>query len=304
MNKLVGFALACTVILVSCDKVVRPIPAAEPTDLNYDLYPDGDVNHYLNNAWPTFGPNTNTLRNVVIEDFTGHLCTYCPLAAIIADSIHRDYPTRAFVATIHSGPDGNGYFQSTSTSWPIDWTNTDGLDIGTYFGEIPGSSFTGNPFGTVSRIQDGGGQHTLAPSDWRLFTESAMLDPLLVNIQSAGNYYPSTSGVFLHTEIDVDPSVTNQLYTVVYLIEDSLVAKQEMPDNTVDDFYVHRDIMRDCIGSGWKGKELLPANAGTYYFDYSFVLPAIYNASNMHLLIYVRDAVTEEIYHVIKQDID
>lgn len=308
MNRLVGIALACSVILMSCDKVENPVPAAEPTDLDYDLYPDGDANHYLNNAWPTFGPNTNTLRNVMIEDFTGHQCNYCPLAADIADAIHNNHPTRTFIATIHTGPPGTIQgTQGTSIDYPIDWTNPDGLAIGYHFGDgWVGTQFTANPAGTVNRIKKAGLYPTLAPADWEIFTENALLTPLLANIQAASNYYPSTRGVFLHTEIEVDASVTNQLYTVVYLIEDSLIALQKMPNNLPNENYVHRDIMRDCVSSGWKGKEIVPADIenGKYLFNYSFALPTEYNAENMHLLIYVRDQVTEEIYHVIRQDIE
>ena len=71
--------------------------------------------------------------------------------------------------------------------------------------------------------------------------------------------------------------------------------------------YVHRDIMRGCIDGRFKG-QLLDANHldanGKYYFNYSFALPAEYEPANMHVLIYVRDAVTEEIYQVIEQHIE
>ena len=46
---------------------------------------------------------------------------------------------------------------------------------------------------------------------------------------------------------------------------------------------------------------------GKYYLNYSFVVPnqldGNYNASNMHILVYVYDRSTWEIYQVIKQKI-
>ncbi len=307
MKKILIIAIVAIGALASCDKVDNIYPVAEQTDLDYSLYPNGgDSISYSTNEWPTFTANTNSLRNVVIEDFTGHKCTYCPIAADTAESIHDDYPSRAFVATIHSGPLGDGIsgFQSTDIDFPIDWTNEDGLDIGTYFGGLPGSAFTGNPRGTVSRIQDGGGQHTLHVNDWRLYTESALTDLLKVNIQSVANYFPSTRGVFLHTEIDVIDAGLSDLYTVVYLIEDSIVGPQKLPNNSTEENYIHREVMRDCIWSGWKGLELTEDNLdanGMYYFNYSYEVPSQYDADNVHFLIYVRDEVTDEIYQVIKQ---
>jgi hypothetical protein len=48
-------------------------------------------------------------------------------------------------------------------------------------------------------------------------------------------------------------------------------------------------------------------NNGKYYVNYSFVVPnqldGAYNASNMHVLVYVYDMSTLEIYQVIKQKI-
>ena len=147
----------------------------------------------------------------------------------------------------------------------------------------------------------------MSTSGWRNTLVAALPTPLKVNIQSETNYYSATRGVFLHTEVDVlDAGITNDLYTVVYLIEDSIVAKQKMPNNTTNDTYIHRDIMRDAVSTDWKGRKLTDEDKidDKYYFNYSFALPTQYNPDNMHLLIYVRDAVTEEVYQVIKQEIN
>jgi len=305
MKKTVYIIALALVGITSCDKVDNPYPIGNVTELDTTLYP-GVWSDYVATEWTVFAPNGNTLRNVLIEDFTGHQCTYCPLAADTAHKLMLDYPGRAFAATIHTGPNGVGSFQATTTEFPIDWTNTDGLAIGSYLGNIPGSGFTGNPRGSISRILVSG-QHTMSTSGWRNTVVAALPTSIKVNIQSDVNYYSATRGVFLHTEIDVlDAGLTNDLYTVAYLIEDSLVAKQKMPNNTVEENYIHRDIMRDCISTDWKGRKLTEADKidDKYYFNYSFALPSQYNPDNMHLLIYVRDAVTEEVYQVIKQEIN
>lgn len=307
MKKIVLAFGVIGLFFASCDKVENPNPEVEATELDYSLSPEGDSVGYWTNHGPNFTANTNTLRNVLIEDFTGHKCTFCPLAADTAEQLHQEYPSRVFVAAIHTGPSGIGGFQSTSSSFPTDWTNTDGLDIGIHFGSIPGSQFDSNPRGTVSRIKDGD-QHTITHLLWRQFAESAMTDQLQANAQAKVNYFPATRGVFLHSEVEILDQTVNadDLYTVVYLIEDSIIGKQKMPDNSTNDFYVHREVMRDCVGSGWQGRQLTDANkqGDKYYFNYSFRLDDVYDASNMHLLIYVRNAVTEEIYQVVKAKIE
>jgi hypothetical protein len=308
------------ILFASCDKVENAY-YPDPQECYDDLYPDGDSTHYANNAMPTFTENTNTDRNVLIEDFTGHKCISCPGAAIIAENIVDANPGRVFICANHTGSFGLENFQVVDVvnGYLHDFTCEEGLAIGLYFGqEWPGTSFQGNPSGTVNRYGDGNGDPITDDGNWESRTTTMLsANDLKVNIQSAKNYYSSTRGLFVHTEIDVlDPALTNELRIVVQLIEDSIIKPQSMPDvldiydGTVDgkdELYVHRDILRACIDGKAFGQKLddahLDAN-GKYYFDYCYELPAEYNASNMHLLIYVRDADTEEIYQVIKQYID
>jgi hypothetical protein len=131
---------------------------------------------------------------------------------------------------------------------------------------------------------------------------------LKVNIQSALNYYPQTKGAFLHVEVEkLDQNLTNELGIVAYLIEDSLVGDQKMNDNSHNSSYVHRDIHRGNLNNQAFGRALTSDDLsnGKYYVNYSFIVPnqldGNFNAENMHVLIYVYDRVTWEIYQVIKQ---
>jgi hypothetical protein len=133
---------------------------------------------------------------------------------------------------------------------------------------------------------------------------------LKVNIQSALNYYPQTKGAFLHVEVQkLDQSLTNELGIVTYLIEDSLVGDQKMSDNSHNSSYIHRDIHRGNLNNQTFGRTLTSNDLsnGKYYVNYSFVVPnqldGAFNAENMHVLVYVYDKVTLEIYQVIKQKI-
>ena len=292
----------------SCDRVENPYPPTVQTDLDTTLY-TGNWSDYVANEWPVFTPNTNVLRNVLIEDFTGHQCVFCPAAADLAHALHESNPSRVFTASIHSGPTGMGDFQVVSLpNYPTDFTNTQGLEIGTYFGTNDGG-FIGNPRGTVNRYNNG--YIFQSPAQWSsMMNDQLAQNVLKVNIQSALNYYPSTKGAFLHVEVEkLDQNLTNELGVVVYLLEDSLVGDQKMSDNSHNSNYVHRDIHRGNIDGQTFGRVLGPdALIGNkYYVNYSFLVPnqldGNFNAENMHLLIYVYDRTTWEIYQVIKQDI-
>lgn len=305
-----GFILVL-VILSSCDKVTNPYPPTSGGngELDWNLYPDGDSAHYAQNKWPVFTANANTFRNVLIEDFTGHTCNSCPAAATLAHTLETNNPGRVLTATIHTGPTGMGPLQAIQLpDYPTNWTNPEGLEIGKYFGSIPGSAFQGNPRGTINRSINGD-QLTYHPSGWTSKVNSIIAaNNLKVNVQAHSNYFASTRGYFLHTELAIlDASlVANQLGMVVYLIEDSIIGDQKMGDNTHNPTYVHREVMRGCIDGKAFGKTPSPANLstnGNYYLNYSYKLPETYNPTNMHVLIYVFDKTTMEIYQVIEHEI-
>jgi hypothetical protein len=296
-------------LLPSCDRITNPYPVQLCLELDTTLYP-GLWTDYVANEWPTFMANTNVNRNVLIEDFTGHKCIFCPAAAELAHQLQLANPGRVFVASIHSGVDGIGDFQSVDAEYTLDFTNPDGLAIGSWFG-LNDPGFVGNPRGPINRVNIGGNIFQ-GPGQWSSMTSTLLTENnLRVNLQSKLNYFPSTKGAFLHVEIDkIDQTLTNDLGITGYIIEDSLVGDQKMSDNTHNHNYTHRDIHRKNLACMPFGRQLTPAdlNNGKYYVNYSFVVPnqldGGFNTENMHVLVYVYDMVTKEIYQVIKQKIE
>jgi hypothetical protein len=300
--------LVFLISLQSCDHVDNPYPNLPSLELDTTLYP-GNWSDYVANEWPQFTVNLNVNRNVLIEDFTGHQCVFCPGAADLAHALHGANPSRVFISSIHAGPTGIGDFQLVSPpQYPIDFTNPQGIEIGTYFGTNDGG-FSGNPRGTINRFNNG--YIFQSPISWTSMVNTQLAENnLRVNIQSDLNYYPETKGVFLHVEVDkIDPSLTNELGIITSIYEDSLVGDQKMSDNSHNSSYVHRDIHRGNLNNQAFGRVLTDNDLtnGKYYVNYSFVLPnqldGAHNPDNMHLLIYVYDRTTWEIYQVIKQSI-
>lgn len=315
MKRYIILSLAMIALVASCDKVENPYPALPVTALDYSLYPDGDSAHYYANYWPTWTANTNTDRNVIIEDLTGHKCVFCPAAAVEAESIESANAGRVFISTIHASPNGLGDFQTTDATFTHNFTCAEGLEIGQYFGlDWAGSPFVGNPFGTISRADLGSGFPVQGPASWSNSVATLLsANDLKVNLQAVTNYFSSTRGLFVHVEAEVlDLALTNELTIVVQLHEDSIIQPQKFPSGSgypgdINNDYVHHDVFRGTIDGRAFGQSLdadhMDVN-GKYYFNYSYELPSQYDPSNMHLLIYVRDAVTEEIYQVIEKHID
>lgn len=300
MKGKIGLFLALTVAVFSCDRVEKPFVPAPSSELNQALFP-GDWSTY---PWPTFTQNPNTNRNVLLEDYTGHTCVFCPAAADIAHQIESDNDGRVFVASIHAGPSPTGvvgFQQLEPPTFVHDFTNAQSKEYGSFF--FNGFGFDANPRGTVNRATFDGVMFQSA-ANWTTLTNNMLNENTLkVNLQAKTNYYPQTRGLFVHTEVDVLETLPNGLGVVTYFIENSFVAPQKRAGvGTITD-YNHHNVFRGCIdGLAWGRTltdELKDAN-GKYYLNYSYAIPSNYDASNCHLLVYVYDKATYEVYQVIK----
>ena len=300
---------------VSCDKVDNPY-MPQYVDIDTTLLDGLGIVDYKNTMWPNFEQNTNSNRNVLVEDYTGHKCINCPDAAIALKDIENNNPNRVYGVGIHIGPDGNKSFQATSGSlFAKDYTTEEGIEISN---TITDGGFIGNPSGTVSR-KSFGGQIFQNYSSWASYTSTILSEnDLKVNLQSAVNYFENTRGIILHTEIDILSNVEEDLAQVVYVVQDSTISPQSVPSswnlpNNTDLNYIHKDVHIGCIDGRGMGRQITEGNkvdkdgnvlnGNKYYLNYSYRLPEQYNPENIHLLIYVYSKSTYEIYQVIKQEI-
>lgn len=316
MRYLLFFAVSFTIggylfLSNSCTKKITNIhpPALE---IDTTFYP-GLWQDYVDNEFPTensWSTNPNTNRNIIIEDFTGHKCIFCPNAAVLAEQIYDAHPDRVFIASIHASPTGMGDFQQVDApDYPVDFTCSEGLELGAWFGTNDGG-FSGNPRGTISRVTNSGNVFQQLAT-WENLANTVINDNVVkATLQAKLNYYDETKGGYLHVEVEqIDLGITSDLYLVGYVIEDSLVGDQKMPDNTHNHTYVHRDIMRKTIdGRAFGTKLTAPVDKNGkkyYYMNYSIAVPnqldGVFNASNMHVLLYVYNADTKEIYQVIEK---
>ena len=88
----------------------------------------------------TFVSTTPENKNVVLEEFTGIYCTFCPDGHVIAQGLHDTYPNDVFLINIHTG----GYSNPNGPNDP-DFNSNHGAAI------AANSGLAGYPAGTVNR---------------------------------------------------------------------------------------------------------------------------------------------------------
>ncbi|MBG15016.1 MAG: hypothetical protein CL853_01540 [Crocinitomicaceae bacterium] len=309
MRLLIYISIA-SIVLSSCDYVENPIPVSTG-DFDWSLYPYDTAStpypYDLNNPESNWTANTNTDRNILLEDYTGHYCTSCPAAADSAKSIEDAYPNRVFVASLHAST--NGFFQRVEApEFTTDYTTTAGT---AYCTEIP--NFGGNPTGTVNRFSESPtyNNHWYFDDEWRGAVNDQIANaPLLANLQLKYNYYEQTNGLFIHTESELKSNLSGNYSLVIYLIRETCVSAQEFSTG-VDHHYHHHAVLSNNINGTW-GTSIVNGNATNgdkFYNDFSYQLPdpstdSTYNVDNLSLITYLCDRNSFEIIQVIKTELN
>lgn len=205
-------------------------------------------------------------RYVVIEEYTGIGCGYCPEGHKIVADLMVKYPGKVFGVNIHAGY----YAQNT-------YTTTEG---DAYASE---ASIKGYPAGCVDRhlftsySQQGG--IAMGRGYFETATKNALKYASPVNIGATALLDTATRQLtvkvkgYFTSEQTVE---SNSLY--VFLLQDSVMGTQNgssyNPDQVVGSKYRHMHMFRTCITGTW-GEEITPLTVGTYFDrEYNYTIPA------------------------------
>lgn len=246
-NILLLISISSILIFTSCDKVDNPIPqdttSTDGIDWDDSLYVESNP----------------SIRKILIEEFTGHLCTYCPDGAREIDNLVALYGSQIIPLSYHAGnfadvpASGNGF--DANGDGVMDYTT----NFKTISGEIYFSTFgvASNPAATVSRINNAG---ITGLSQWDADILSIKNDVPKVSIGLSTLYDDSTRIVKAVVNTEWLSSETGNYKLQLYLVQDSIYDWQL--DNSVHmPLYLHRHVFRKAINGAW-GTPIPSSNIG------------------------------------------
>lgn len=211
-------------------------------------------------------------QNVVLEEFTGIHCVFCPQGHAIAQAIQDNNPGDVFLINIHVGS-----FAVPGAGEP---------DFRTPFGTaIAGQSgLTGYPAGTVNRhhfpgqAQNGGNGTAMSRGQWTS-AANQILDSIplsYVNVGVEADIDVQTREVTVHVEAYYtgnSPESSNLLN--VALLQNNTLGPQT--GGNMGDEYVHMHRLVYMITGQW-GASISPTTTGTFIDEtYTYTIPADYN---------------------------
>ncbi|KXN98844.1 hypothetical protein LS48_09845 [Aequorivita aquimaris] len=200
-------------------------------------------------------------KNVVLEEFTGIHCVFCPDGHAIAQGIQDANPDRVSLINVHQGS-----FANPSTGEP---------DFRTRFGDALAAQtgLQGYPSGTVNRHVFSGSNTILDRSQWATRSNQIMGTPSYVNLAVEADIDVQTNMMNIHVEAyytDSSPENTNFLNVV--MLQNNTRGPQTGGGQGNNYNHMHRLV--DMITGQW-GEEITQTTSGTFVErDYAYpILP-------------------------------
>lgn len=207
-------------------------------------------------------------RNVVIEEFTGRNCGYCPDGHVIANQICNNNPGRVWAVNIHAG-------NYAPTSYP-NFNTTVSTQI------CNGSGVSGFPAGMVNRST----AQAQNRGQWSGTASQQMAQASELNVGGQVVIDPETREASVTVEVYYtgnSAEATN--YLTVYMIQDSIWGSQSggssNPAQWVGGQYCHMHVLRAAINESTWGDAIAPTTAGTLITkEYTYTIPEVIGSPN------------------------
>lgn len=207
-------------------------------------------------------------RNVILEEFTGRGCQFCPDGHRIANEIADANPGRFWAINVHAG----GY---ALTSYP----NFNTPDGNTIHG---GFSINGYPTGVVNRSTAAGQSR----SAWASLSNQQLSQASECNVAGSVIVNPASRIATITVEVYyTGNSSADENYLTVAMLQDSILGSQSgmsyNPSQVIGNQYCHMHVLRDVITASAWGEAISPTTQGTLITrTYEYTVPEIIGSPN------------------------
>jgi hypothetical protein len=244
-----------------------------------DQYPLDNIQRTTIKVWnnpteaPTIVSSQPSNKNVVLEEFTGVNCQYCPDGHKRANQIKDSNPERVSVINIHQGS-----YAYVIPDYRTDWGDAIANQTG----------LTGYPSGTVNRHVFSGGKTILERGSFATRSTTILAQPSYVNVAARATVNENSRELIVDVELyyTADGSPVNLLN--VALLQDSILGPQiggstYYPEMFKNGKYQHNHMLRDLLTKQW-GDSIRQTSAGTFVAKrYVYDIPEAYREIPVNL---------------------
>ena len=203
-------------------------------------------------------------KKVVLEEYTGIHCTWCPSGHVIAQALQDNNPDDVFLVNIHVG----GF--ATPGSGEPDFRTP----FGTAIANEAGVAFY--PSGSVNRHVFSGGATAMDRNAWTSAANTTMGQASYVNVGVEADINVSTNELTVHVEAYyTGNSPENSNLLNVALLQNNTLGPQTGGNMGIEYNHMHRLV--HLITGQW-GESISPTTTGTFIDEtYTYSIPDNYN---------------------------
>lgn len=286
MKRLFSLSLlaASVLLLSSCDEIEQPV-ITTPNPYNAVKYGDA----------PTFTPVASPIKNVFIEEFTGHLCGFCPPATAMVKALDEELGERLVPLSVHAGT----LAVVSNPPFETDY-NTEIGNI--YWGQLEGGF---NPAARIDR--QGGISNFYVENAWEANINTQLAETPSTMLQIQAEAIDADGVVNIHVHNQFLQNLSGSYNLIVLLAESHIISAQEDYDQTPSEIldYEHNHLLRTGA-TGAYGVPLATNPTSNLESVNSFTLPvqSNWNTSNCTVIAFVIDNTTQEVLNACEFELD
>ncbi len=224
-------------------------------------------------------PAVEAKRVVLLEEFTGQMCTNCPTAHQVIENLVGQYPDNLITVSIHAG---GSSFSIGEDEYP----GLVGLRLPQGEAYAAAAGATAFPCGVVNRT---GGVST--HDKWATIIREAIQQPSRLDM----NVEARIEGSEIEITTEIDPYANISGYLQLWVVESGITAMQMLPSGAVEMNYVHNHVFRAAVNGG-DGEAVNLVIREPFKTTNTIAVKPNWNAENLSVVafVYTRDGGVEQ----------
>jgi hypothetical protein len=250
------------------------------------------------------GSSGDTVKNVLLEDYTGHGCVNCPAAAEIAHDLKGVEGERLVIIAVHAG-----YWATSTGLFGPEFTTDFTCPAGNTWYDYFGFSTAGNPNGLIDRVEKSSGDYIITPTNWGAKTEEELAKDFMAQITIENNFNAGTNTLGTTIKTVFQNNLVGNYSLVACITQDSIIAAQkderDHEDGIIED-YVHMHALRASLNGDWGenvsgGEDIVSGKV--YEKNYSLKFEDEWVPKNCWVVAFVYDESNKTVIQVDEQNV-
>ncbi len=231
-------------------------------------------------------PVAEVQRTVLLEDFTGQNCKNCPNAHETIHALQEQYGDALIAVSIHPAKNGLVYDEAVYGA----------AGLGTQDGQILASAA-----GVASSLPIGQVNRTTGLIDYPSWSKE-VYDAVARNTTVTCTGKAAIADSIITVNLSVLTGDDFKGTVNVWVLEDSVVARQSLPNGKRDDNYVHNHLLRQCITPAL-GKEVTYPRLVEADETYSLPVKSHWNVANLRVIAFFADenGIVEQAVNIVPE---